>query len=568
MQPNDKNPLNSSNQSFEQQQLHVVEESSVNKNQNSDMPEQTFALLVDSIMDYGIFILDPNGIIKSWNRGAARIKGYSANEVIGKHFSVFYTQKDRDRHHPERELETAKNEGRYEEEGWRVRKDGTQFWANIVITHLVTAEGVDLGFSKVTRDLTEKKNAEDALRLSEENARLVYESVKDYAIISLDPDGIIVGWNEGAQRIKGYDAIEIIGSHFSKFYPEDDVANGKCDYELKEAAITGRFEDEGWRVRKDGSRFWANVVITALYNKKRILRGYSKVTRDITEKKRAEDRLKMANEGLERRVNERTQALSSMNEILINEVAERKKTELELQEAVRARDEFLSIASHELRTPVTPLKLQLQSLLIHLKKNTLSSLPPERLEKMANSIDRSLNRLGKMIDSLLDVARIKAGKMELHPEELDIGDVINETCSRLQAEAALAGSQITTEVFPPISAYLDRLRLEQILTNLAVNAIKFGRGQPIHIKAQKRLEQLFIEVSDQGIGIDAEDLVRIFDRFEQVGKSPSSSGGLGLGLYITKQNLNAHGGKISVISIIGKGSTFVVEMPLNISLKD
>lgn len=523
--------------------------------------EESFRLLVESVKDYGIFMLSPEGIILSWNAGAARIKGFTAQEVIGKHFGIFYTQEARDKKHPQFELETAVREGKYEEEGWRVRKDGTQFWANVVITHLVSPEGKTVGFGKVTRDLTERKRAEDALRDSEEQARLVYETVKDYAILTLSPGGHVQIWNEGARRIKGYEASEIVGRHFSAFYPEEDNLVEKWRYELREATITGRFEDEGWRVRKDGTKFWANVVITALFDKKRALRGFSKVTRDMTERKRAEDRLKMANESLERRVQQRTDDLSKANIALRTEIEQRSRTENELLEAVRSRDEFLSIASHELRTPVTPLKLQLQGLLSHLRKGTLPALAPERLEKMAGTLDRSLHRLTKLIDSLLDVARINAGKIELHPERIDIAEAVQETVSRFQREAEVSGSTLTLEIANVGEAELDRVRLEQVLANLITNAIKFGAGKPIKVLVSRDQQWLRMAVVDLGIGIGPKDKERIFHRFEQVTQQ-SPNGGLGLGLYITKQIVEAQGGRISVESQLNVGTTFLVELPL------
>jgi PAS domain S-box-containing protein len=526
--------------------------------------EESFRLMVESVKDYGIFMLSPAGIILSWNAGAERIKGYSAKEAIGKHFEIFYTEAARQKKHPQHELEVAIRDGKYEEEGWRVRKDGTQFWANVVITHLVSPEGKTLGFGKVTRDLTERKRAEEVLRDSEEQARHVYETVKDYAILTLSPEGIVRTWNEGARRIKGYEASEIIGKHFSNFYPEDDNAVGKWEYELREATLTGRFEDEGWRVRKDGTQFWANVVITALYDKNRKLRGFSKVTRDMTERKRAEDRLKMANESLERRVHIRTDELSRANESLRLEIEQRTRTEIELKEAVCARDEFLSIASHELRTPVTPLKLQMQGLLAHLRRGTLTSLTPERLEKMATSLDRSLSRLGKLMDSLLDVARINAGKIKIHPEELDVAEVVRETAARFRREAKDSGSVLTLDVPESGKAEFDRVRLEQIISNLITNAIKFGAGKPIVVSASLGSEKLHLKVLDHGIGIGPKDLERIFNRFEQVSGGPqgSQSGGLGLGLYITKQIVRAHDGEIFVESTLNEGTTFFVELPL------
>jgi len=246
-------------------------------------------LLVESVQDYAIFALDPDGYILSWNAGAQRFKGYTADEIIGKHFSIFYPPEKIATRFPEFELEQAALTGRFEDEGWRIRKDGSQFWANVVITALRDKTGTLVGYAKVTRDLTERRNAEEALRLSEERFRLLVQSVKDYAIFMLDPGGHVATWNEGAQRIKGYSAAEIVGKHFSVFYPQARIDEGFPDYELREAIRTGRFEDEGWRVRKDGTQFWANVVITALHDSHGKLLGFGKVTRDLTERREAQE---------------------------------------------------------------------------------------------------------------------------------------------------------------------------------------------------------------------------------------------------------------------------------------
>src|SRR6185503_13799491 len=211
------------------------------------------------------------------NAGAQRIKGYAPSEIIGRHFSTFYPEIDARSGKCERELEIALRDGRVEDEGWRVRKDGTQFWANVVITAVRDSSGQLVGFAKVTRDLTERRLAEEQRRAAEERFQLLVESVKDYAIFILDPRGHVSTWNTGAERIKGYRAEEIIGSHFSRFYPEEDVRAGKCELELEGAARDGRFEDEGWRIRKDGSRFWANVVISAIRDATGNLVGFSKV---------------------------------------------------------------------------------------------------------------------------------------------------------------------------------------------------------------------------------------------------------------------------------------------------
>jgi len=226
--------------------------------------DSDYRLIVDDVSDYAIFLLDPGGFIRSWNEGAKRIKGYERDEVIGRHISIFYPEELIANNWPDTELATARATGRFEDEGWRLRKDGTRFWANIVITRLTDAEGTFLGFSKITRDLSERRRNEEKLRSSEERFRLLVEGVHDYAIFMLDPSGHIVSWNAGAQRIKGYTAAEILGKHFSIFYPNEVVNAGWPAEELRRAVKDGHFEDEGWRLRKDGSRFWANVTITAL----------------------------------------------------------------------------------------------------------------------------------------------------------------------------------------------------------------------------------------------------------------------------------------------------------------
>ncbi|WP_123741807.1 PAS domain-containing sensor histidine kinase [Saccharothrix texasensis] len=250
--------------------------------------EDAYRLLVESVVDYAIFMLDPTGRVISWNAGAERIKGYSAQEIIGRHFSLFYPPDDLAARKPWHELEVAAEVGRFEDEGWRLRKDGSRFWANVVITPLFEKSGRLRGFAKVTRDVTERMRADEALRASEERFRLLVQGVLDYAIFMLDPTGRVISWNAGAERIKGYSAQEIVGEHFSLFYPPEDLVARKPWRELEVAVDVGRFEDEGWRLRKDGTRFWANVVITALTDESGRLRGFAKVTRDMTERRRVE----------------------------------------------------------------------------------------------------------------------------------------------------------------------------------------------------------------------------------------------------------------------------------------
>jgi PAS domain S-box-containing protein len=262
--------------------------------------EESFRLFVEAVQDYAIFMLDPEGHVVTWNAGAERIKGYQASEIIGKHFSSFYPEEDVRIGKPEALLNEAAKEGRVEDEGWRVRKEGSKFWARVTITAVKGSDGRLLGFGKVTRDLTERKRNDLALQRSEERARLFVECVRDYAIFMLDPEGYVSTWNTGAERIKGYKANEIIGQHFSRFYPEDDIRLGKPAWELEVAKRDGRFEDEGWRLRKDGSKFWANVIITAIRDGSGTLLGFGKVTRDFTERMLAQKALQDSERKLER----------------------------------------------------------------------------------------------------------------------------------------------------------------------------------------------------------------------------------------------------------------------------
>jgi diguanylate cyclase (GGDEF)-like protein/PAS domain S-box-containing protein len=257
--------------------------------ENEGMSDRRFRLLVEGVSDYAILMLDAEGRVRSWNQGAERITGYRAGEILGKHFACFYLPEDVEAGKPQRELERALAEWRLQEEGWRVRKDGSRFWANVVITPIYE-NGALRGFSKVTHDLTDRRRVEQALKETEERFRLLVEGIRDYAILMLDPDGRVTSWNQGAERIKGYSEEEILGEHFSRLYPPEDVDAGKPSEALKRAVAQGSFQDEGWRVRKDGSRFWASVVMTPLHENGE-LRGFAKITRDVTERKELMEQL-------------------------------------------------------------------------------------------------------------------------------------------------------------------------------------------------------------------------------------------------------------------------------------
>ena len=301
-------------------------------------PETRFRLLVQGVTDYALFLLDPNGVIVSWNAGAQRIKGYAEDEIVGSHFSIFYTPEDRERSVPVRVLAEASRKGRFEAEGWRVRKGGSAFWAHVVIDAIRDDAGDLIGFAKITRDLTEQRKATEELRQSERTFQRLIDGVSDYAVFLLDRYGVVSSWNTGAHRIKGYQAGEIIGRHFSLFYTPEDRQQGKPAQALAEAEANGRFEAEALRMRKDGSTFWANVVIDAIFEDGRLV-GFAKITRDITERKKAEEELRASHV----EVAQLTRALAD-KDVLLREVNHRVKNNLQIicslldMQAVKVRD--------------------------------------------------------------------------------------------------------------------------------------------------------------------------------------------------------------------------------------
>src|SRR5258708_15606205 len=248
------------------------------RSEPGQIDDRRYRQLIDAITDYAIYILDPGGRVTTWNPGAERFKGYKASEIIGQHFSRFYTEEDRAAGVPALALRTAAQEGRFETEGGRVGKDGTRFWAHVLIDPIRAPSGELLGFAKVTRDLSERKAAEEAAHRSEQAFRLLVQGVTDYAIYLLDLEGRVTNWNAGAQRIKGYEASEIVGQYFGRFYTEADRAAGEPAKALRTAAAEGRFEKEGWRVRKDGLPLWAHVVIHPTRDTPRPITAFAQLT--------------------------------------------------------------------------------------------------------------------------------------------------------------------------------------------------------------------------------------------------------------------------------------------------
>ncbi|GAA4341993.1 PAS domain S-box protein [Flaviaesturariibacter amylovorans] len=493
--------------------------------------EERFRIMVEGVSEYGIFLLDTTGHILTWNDGAARIKGYSPSEIIGKHFSTFYTTEDLQDGKPAREIRIAAETGKYEEEGWRVRKNGSVFWANIVITALLNEQNKLVGFSKVTRDLTDRRFNEETLRQSEERYRSLVEQVIDYGIFLMDEKGRIVSWNEGARRISGYGPDEIIGKYFSIFYPEEDLLNGKPAHELKVARAEGKYEEEGWRLRKDGSRFWASVLITAVFNNDGTLIGFSKVTRDLTERKESERALRDSFERYRR---------------LAEEL---KLTNRELVEANGELEQFTSIVSHDLQEPIRSIKGFLQLIEMKLTEGATADLGTY-IRKSIGAADR----MRELIQNLLQYAQL--GKSELAPQPVDLNALLNESLQNLREVIERSKAQITIENEVD-SVPGDRVQLGQLIQNLLSNALKFTETEfpKIRIRIRRAGDEAHFSVSDNGIGISQGDLLKVFEIFRRLHTNKPYPG-TGIGLAICKKIVDRHGGRIWPESEPGKGTTF------------
>lgn len=353
---------------------------------------------------------------------------------------------------------------------------------------------------------------------SKEQLMRLIENVKDYAIFMLDPRGHVTTWNQGAERLKGYTAEEIIGKHFSRFYPADAIAQGKPDFELRQAMAAGYVEDESWRIRKDGTRFWANVVITALFDKERKLLGFGKITRDLTERKKMEA----------------------------------------LREADRRKNEFLALLGHELRTPLAALHSALNVM-------ALPEASEQDIQEVRKIAERQVQQMTRLTDDLLDTVRISQGKMELRKKVIDVAEFIERAVDSSRSSVEGRQHQLTVSIpMRPLLIKGDPTRMEQVVTNLLNNATKYTEtGGQIRVNAEKVGTQVVIKFRDSGIGIDPEALPYIFDLFVQpVRRVDRSGAGLGLGLALVKKIVDLHGGTVEASSAgVGQGSEFVVCLP-------
>lgn len=489
----------------------------------SQLPsEKLFRYLIDSVWDYAIFLLDLEGRVSSWNPGAQRLKQYTSAEIIGKHFSIFYPPADRDRGKPDMELAVATKTGRFEDEGWRLRKDGSRFWANVIITRISDEHGNHLGFGKITRDVTERRQAE-------QRYRLLVESVEDYAIYSLDSTGNITSWNTGVERIKGYKADEVIGKHFSIFYTAQDASAGVPQRAMEIAAREGHYESEGWRVRKDGSKFWSSVVLSAIHNEEGNLVGFSKVTRDITDRKQLIDQLNQHARDLEVQVAER----------------ERANTELEA---------FSYSVSHDLRAPLRAIGGFAEAL----KEDYIRKLDEIGIAHV-NEIIAASARMNKLVEDLLDYSRL--GRVELSRGPVEVLQAVNKALQQLDEPC---GKRTTVEIAPSDLVQAHEATLVQVISNLMSNALKFhARNSEPNVTIRSTIAPdnwLRLSVRDEGIGIAEHHQERIFQVFERL-HDREAYPGTGIGLAIVKRGIERMGGRYGLESELSKGSTFWIELP-------
>jgi len=488
-----------------------------------------YRMLIEAITDYAIYMLDPDGIVSSWNPGARRFKGYEASEIVGEHFSRFYTPADRAAGLPQRALETAAREGKFESEGWRCRKDGTQFWAYVVIDPIRDGSGHIVGYAKITRDLTERRQAEDELRRSEEQFKRLVQGVTDYAIYMLTPEGLVSSWNAGAQRIKGYRAEEIIGQHFSRFYSAEDQRAGAPQLAIETAVRDGRFEKEGWRLRKDGSQFMASVVIDPIRADDGTLLGFAKITRDITERKKSE------------------RALQETREALFQ------------SQKMDAIGQLTGGVAHDFNNLLMAVLGSLELLRKRLPDD------PKAL-RLVNNAMHAAERGAGLTQRMLAFAR----RQELKPVVLDVANLVRGMTDLLHSSLG-ATAEIRMEFAAGLNKILaDPNQLELAILNLAVNARDaMPKGGSIVVTAKEETvagapdlkdgSYVCLSVTDNGVGMDEATRRRALEPFfttKGVGK------GTGLGLSMVHGMIQQSGGRFVLKSSKGEGTTVELWLPV------
>lgn len=492
-------------------------------------------LLINAIVDYAIFMLDAEGVVRSWNKGAERLKGYTADEIIGTSFSTFYTPEDRAKDLPGKALATAAATGRFASEGWRVRKDGSRFWALVVLDAIRTEDGVLMGFAKVTRDITERQQAHNDLLESERRYRRLIEAVVDYAIFQLDSSGHVATWNPGAERIKGYRPEEIIGRHFSAFYPPEDIEKEVPKRALAEAAEKGRFEAEGWRMRKDGTRFWASVVIDRITDDSGAIIGFAKVTRDLTERKQAQDELQRVQEQLA--ASQKLEAIGQLSGGIAHDF-----------------NNLLMIVLGNLENA---------------ERSSRAAGGPNLQRALANA-KRGAQRAAALTSRLLAFSRRQA----LDPKPIDLNSFLNGLQEFLQRTLGERTEVQTVGGAGLWQIEADLNHLESTIVNLAINARDampnggkltieaanvsadedYARANPEIVAGQYAV----ISVSDTGSGMSREVLDHAFEPFFTT-KEPGQ--GTGLGLSQVYGFVKQSGGHVKIYSEVGEGTSIRMYFP-------
>jgi PAS domain S-box-containing protein len=483
---------------------------------------EIYQTLVEGITDYAIYMLDPNGFVATWNKGAERSKGYSAAEIIGKHFSTFYTIGDRDIGLPARALAIATDQGRFEAEGWRVRKDGSRYWAHVIIDVIRDEQMTLVGFAKITRDLTERRKAQADLQRSESQFRLLVEGVKDHAIYMLDAEGVVSGWNSGAELIKGYDRNEIIGQSFSRFYTAEDIAAGEPARALEVASRLGKFESEGWRLRKDGTRFWASTVISAVRDDAGQLIGFAKITRDISEAQKARQAL------------------------------EQTRMQLFHAQKMEAIGQLTGGIAHDFNNLLAAVLGSLDIL-----RSRIPDSPQTR--PLINNAMTGAERGAALTRQLLAFSR----REELDFEAVDLEATLNGALELLRL---CVGPDITivTHIHPDLpKIHSDSNQLTNAMLNLALNARDaMPAGGRLTISAELRSDPAIhvrLTFSDEGQGMDEATLAAAATPFfttKGVGK------GTGLGLSMVRGLMEQSGGRLVLTSTIGQGTSAQMWLPL------
>jgi PAS domain S-box-containing protein len=488
-----------------------------------------YRLLLDSITDYGIYMLSVDGRVSSWNVGAERLKGYRQDEIIGQHFSRFYTPEDLATGLPARALRTAASVGRFESEGWRLRKDGTRFWANAIIDAIKDEQGELIGFAKITRDLTERRMADQALAESRDMFRRLVQGVTDYALYMLSPEGIVTNWNSGAERIKGYHPDEIVGEFFGRFYTPEELAAGVPQQALETARTVGRYEREGWRVRKDGTRFLAHVIIDAIRDDDGTLLGFAKITRDITERAETQRKLEDAREQL-----------------------------LQAQK-MEAIGQLTGGVAHDFNNLLMAVLSSLELLRKRMPQD-------EHMLRLLDNARRGAERGASLTRSMLAFAR----RQELAVGPLDVSDLIG-SMEELLSGSVGADIEVQMQFAPDLPLALsDANQIAAAVLNLAVNArdampdggtLTIAADEQVLSRANADLpagRYVRLSVADTGEGMDAETLSHATEPFfttKGVGK------GTGLGLSMVHGIAHQSGGQFVLHSTLGQGTTAEIWLP-------